>query len=119
MYDGNMKDPVNAIICYKKAIQFRPEYFDANYNMGALYFNEGAELMNKANAIPADKVADYKAAKAKADDKLKEALPFLEKAHAISPQDMPTMESLKNIYYRLAMTEKMEAIKKEIDAMKK
>ncbi len=119
MYDGNMKDPANAIICYKKAIQFKPDYFDANYNMGALYFNDGADLMNKANLIPADKVADYKAAKAKADDKLKEALPFLEKAHSINIQDIPTMESLKNIYYRLGMTDKMEAIKKEIDAIKK
>ena len=119
LYDGNMKDPVKAIECYKKSIELKDDYFDPNYNMGAIYFNDGAELLNKANAIPPDKNKEYKEAKAKAEDKLREALPYLEKAHAINASDLPTMESLKNIYYRLAMLEKMEAIKKEMDALKK
>jgi len=85
--------------------------------MGALYFNEGAEMLNKANDINDDK--KYKEAKAKAEDKLKLSIPYLEKAHQIDPKDMPTMESLKNAYYRLGMLDKNEAIKKEIDALKK
>ena len=29
---------------YKKAIELKPDYFDANYNLGALYFNEGVRF---------------------------------------------------------------------------
>ena len=117
LYDANLKDTVKAVASYKKAIELNPNYFEPNYNMGALYFNEGAEMLNVANQITDD--SKYKIAKAKADDKLKEALPYLEKAHVILPADLPTMESLKNTYYRLGLLEKMEAIKKELDAAKK
>jgi tetratricopeptide (TPR) repeat protein len=117
LYDANLKDTVKAVASYKKAIELNPKYFEPNYNMGALYFNEGAEMLNFANQITDD--AKYKVAKAKADDKLKEAVPYLEKAHEILPTDLQTMESLKNTYYRLSMLEKMEAIKKELDAAKK
>ncbi len=117
LYDASIKDTVKAVECYKKAIELKPDYFDPNYNMGALYYNDGAEMLNKANAINDDK--KYKEAKAKAEEKLKEALPYLEKAHQITPTYLPTLESLKSAYYRLGMLDKMDAIKKEIDAIKK
>lgn len=118
LYDGNLKNPEKAVECYKKAIELKPDYFEPNYNMGAIYFNDGAELMNKANSLPPSAAKEYKEAKAKAEAKLAEALPYLEKAHELNNKDIPTMESLKNIYYRLGMTEKMDAVKKKIDALK-
>ena len=117
LYDANHKDTLKAIESYKKAIQLNPNYFEPNYNMGAMYFNDGAEMLNQANQINDDK--KYREAKAKAEVKLKESLPYLEKAHEIQPADLPTMESLKNIYYRLGMLDKMEEIKKQIEAVKK
>ncbi|MBI5540918.1 MAG: tetratricopeptide repeat protein [Bacteroidia bacterium] len=117
LYDANLKDTLKAVTSYKKAIELNPNYFEPNYNMGAMYYNQGAEMLNTANNITDDKL--YKAAKAKAEDKLKESLPYLEKAHEILPADLSTMESLKNTYYRLSMLEKMEAIKKELAGAKK
>lgn len=117
LYDANLKDTVKAIECYKKAIELKPDYFEPNYNMGALYYNDYAEMISKANQITDDK--KYKEAKAKADIRLKEALPYLEKAHEITPTDIPTLESLKSAYYRMGMLEKSDAIKKEIEALKK
>jgi len=115
LYDANLKDPVKAIECYLKAIELKPDYFEPNYNMGALYYNDGADMLNKANDIKDKK--KYKEAKAKAEAKLKEALPYLEKAYQIAPTDLPTMESLKSAYYRVGMQDKSDAIKKEIDAL--
>jgi tetratricopeptide (TPR) repeat protein len=119
LYDASMKDTLKAVDCYRKAIEIDPKYFDANYNLGALYFNHGADIMIKANALPQDKAAEYEDLKTKANTEFNLALPYLEKAHELSPQDLPTMESLKNIYYRLEQMEKMEDMKKQISAVKK
>ena len=119
LFDANMKDTVKAVDCYKKAIEIDPKYFDANYNLGALYFNHGADIMTKANALPQDKAKEYDDLKVKANAEFNLSLPYLEKAHELNSQDIPTMESLKNIYYRLEMMEKMEDMKKQLGAIKK
>jgi tetratricopeptide (TPR) repeat protein len=95
---------------YAKAIVLDNNYFDPNYNMGASYYNEAVELINKANAIPPNKIKEYEAAKKKADDVFKQALPFLERAHEISPDDVATIKSLGEIYARTGDLEKRKAI---------
>jgi len=107
-----------AIDSYKKAISYNPNYFDAYYNLGAMYFNEGAEMTNKANEIPTNKMAEYDAAKKKYEAKFKEAQPYLEKAHEINPKDIPTMQSLRQLYARLGDLAKAEEMKKAIEAAK-
>jgi tetratricopeptide (TPR) repeat protein len=99
-----------AIEAYKKALELNPESFDTNYNLGALYFNQGAEIINKANDIPPQKVKEYQTAVAAADDKFKTALPYLEKAQKIKPDDTGTLVSLKQIYLRLKDNENYERI---------
>jgi len=115
LYDNHYKDVVKAGEAYKKAIELDPNYFDANYNMGAIYFNEGVEIINKAN--DEKDMKKYQKMKAESDEKLKASLPFLEKAHEVNANDLPTMESLRNIYYRLGQIEKSEEMKKKIDAL--
>jgi hypothetical protein len=60
--------------------------------------------------LPLDAVNEYDAAKAKADEMLRTALPFLEKAHDLMPDDLNTSVSLKQIYMRLGMTDKWHDI---------
>ena len=107
-----------AAASYKKAVQYNANYFDAYYNLGAMYFNEGAEMTNKANNIPTNKMAEYDAAKKKYEAKFKEAQPYLEKAHEINPKDIPTMQSLRQMYVRLGDLAKAEEMKKAIEAAK-
>jgi len=115
---GTLFDKMNnkqeAAGSYKDAIAKRENYFDAYYNLGALYFNEGAELANKANDIPPNKIAEYDAAKKKFEAKFKDALPYLEKAHEIEPKDVSTMESLRQVYVRLGDLKKAEEIKSKL-----
>lgn len=43
----NLKQQDNAIKDYSKAIELKPDYYDAHFNLGAYYFNSGAEKINE------------------------------------------------------------------------
>jgi predicted Zn-dependent protease len=107
-----------AEMAYKKAIELNGNYFEAYYNLGAMHFNTAAEMVNKANDIPPNKIADYEAAKKKFEAKFREAVPYLEKALELSPKDVSTMESLKQIYTKLNQLDKASEMKKRIEASK-
>ena len=83
-----------------------------------MFFNDGAEMANKANGIPANKVVEYEAAKKKFEAKFKDALPYLEKAHQLNPTDKATMQSLKQLYTRIGDLAKAGEMKKKIETPK-
>jgi len=114
IYD-KLGDTERAKADYQKTIELKPDYFDAYYNMGAMYFNEAADLANKANNIPAGKTKEKEEAKAKTEAKFKEAQPFFEKAYELNPTDQSTMLLLKQIYSRLGDMVKYEKIKAALE----
>jgi len=103
-----------AVETYKKSIALDPEYFDANYNLGALFVNKAAEYQELANALPLDAVDKYNSYKTQMEDYLKLALPYLEKADQVQPDDQYTLSSLKEIYSRLKMYDKVKEINARI-----
>jgi len=102
-----------AIESYKKAIELDDTNFNSYYNLGALYFNQGVNMANKALEIKDPD--EYSAAVAKADEKFRESLPWLEKAHELNPDDVSTMETLKMLYYRLKMMDKHAEISEKLE----
>ncbi|MEI2759030.1 MAG: tetratricopeptide repeat protein [Bacteroidia bacterium] len=103
-----------AITAYKKAIELKADYFDAYYNLGALFFNEGAHLANEANNIKDNN--QYAKAKTVFEAKFKEAKPYLEKAWELNPKDQSTMVSLKQLYATLNDTVNYAKVKAALDA---
>ncbi|HMR45258.1 MAG TPA: tetratricopeptide repeat protein [Bacteroidia bacterium] len=103
-----------AVTAYKKAIELKADYFDAYYNLGALYFNDGAHLANEANNIKDNN--QYAKAKAVFEAKFKEAKPYLEKAWELNPKDQSTMVSLKQLYATLNDTVNYAKVKAALDA---
>jgi tetratricopeptide (TPR) repeat protein len=97
---------------YKKAIELKPDYFDACYNLGALYFNQGVKMTDVANNITDN--AKYQKEIAKADGVFKQAIPYLEKAAEINPEDKNTLLSLKQLYARLDMKDKYKEIEQKL-----
>ena len=89
---------------YKKAIELKPDYFDALYNLGAMYHNNGVESLKKIEDITDNTL--YTEEKKKADLKFGEAVPYLEKCREIDAKDMNTMIMMRNCYIRLSMEEK-------------
>lgn len=103
---------------YNKAIELKPDYFDAIYNLGALYVNSAASVMEEANKLPMEDTEGYNKLKAKADDLLNKAIPVLEKAETLSPKDLNTLYSLKQLYTRTGKLDKLKIIDEKLNSMK-
>lgn len=101
-----------AIAQYIKATEVKTDYADAYYNIGVIYFNRGVKQFDVANAVPTSDQARFEAEKAKSDAEFTKAVPYLEKAVEYNPNDTYIKEQLKNLYYRLKMMDKFEALNK-------
>lgn len=102
----------NAEADYKKSIELKPNNFDALYNLGVLYSNEGVALNKKADDIVDN--AQNAVVVAQATEMYNKAIPFLEKALELSPTDKNVMFALKQIYTRLQMSDKLKAINERL-----
>jgi len=104
---------------YKKAIEIKPDYFEANYNLGAMYFNEGAEIANKANKLPISATKEYDSAQKKFKEKMAQSQPYLEAALESNPIDGATLSTLKELYAKTNQLEKSGEMKKRYEALEK
>jgi tetratricopeptide (TPR) repeat protein len=100
---------------YKSCLEINPEYFDASYNLGVLYFNKAVKIYEDASKIT-DNVA-YEKARMEGDDVLKQAIPYMEKAHEIDSTDKPSLETLKTIFYRLKMDDQYNKVVEQLKAL--
>ncbi|MFO7924742.1 MAG: tetratricopeptide repeat protein [Bacteroidales bacterium] len=107
-----MGDPETAKEAYQRSIDLNPEFFDANYNMGVLYYNEAVKMLEEANELT-DNV-EYEKARDEAFEALDKSIPYLEKAHVARPEDQDTMETLRILYYRLGYEEKLEEMNRKL-----
>lgn len=112
VYD-NLGNTEKAVKAYEDAIAIDADYFDAAYNLGAMYFNQGVEMNNAANDIKDNK--KYDAARAEAKKVFVKSKPYLEKAHQLDENDMGAMQSLSQLYALLNETEKYQAIKAKME----
>lgn len=106
-------DGENAVKAYEKAIQTDPKMFMGFYNLGVFYYNKGVVQMEAAGKIPPNENAAYEKELKKADAWWEKALPYMEKCHELNPEDAITVESLRNLYYRLKQMDKYNAIREE------
>ncbi len=111
LYDG-MGEPEKAKEAYSRSLAIDPDFFDANYNMGVLYYNEAVKLLEEANEIM-DNV-EYEKARDAAFEVLRQSVPYLEQAHVANPDDEYTMETLRVLYYRLGMEDKLEEMNRKL-----
>jgi len=110
-----------AIVELTKSIEIKGDLYDTQYGLGAAYINKAAEMFKKANEIM--DVKKYGEAVDEANVVYAKALPYMEKANEIKPDDVYTMGSLQELYYRLKAKDpsygpKYDAIKAKVDASK-
>lgn len=111
VYDNlGMQD--EAVDAYTKSLGIKADYFDANYNLGALYFNKAVQMVNEANDMWKPRMSKEEATKQKNLEEggkamFSTALPYLETALGVEPNDRETLRSLRDIYARVGMDEKM------------
>jgi len=104
-----------AITELSKSIELKSDFFDTQYGLGAAYINKASEMFVKANEIM--DVKKYSDAIDLANAVYAKALPYMEKANELKPDDVYTMRSLQELYYRLKQTDKYAAIKAKLDAL--
>lgn len=107
-----------AIANYKKAIEADPNYFDATFNLAVNHYNKAAEILKEANEMDLRTYQkEGKAIEEKAQVEFASALPYLERAHEIDPQDRVVLETLQTVYVQLKMNDKAEAVNTKIEAL--
>lgn len=100
---------------YKKAIELKPDFADAYFNLGIFYYNESIELNSMANDIK-DQTLEEKALNT-AEEYLNDAIPFLEKAHDLQPKDVNTLKVLKSIYFNLEKDAEYKVVEEKLKAL--
>jgi tetratricopeptide (TPR) repeat protein len=100
---------------YKACMEINPNYFDAAYNLGVLYFNKAVKIYEEASKVTDNAV--YEKAKKEGDDVLLQAVPYMQKAHEIDSKDRPSLETLKTIFYRLKMDDQYNQVVQELKAL--
>ncbi|HZK08949.1 MAG TPA: tetratricopeptide repeat protein [Bacteroidales bacterium] len=100
---------------YQDAINVDADYFDANYNLGALYFNKAVEIITEAGNLPLNETAKYDKMMEEGKAMMQKALPYLEKADSIQESDQITLQTLKEIYTRLGMMDKVKGVNERLN----
>ena len=111
--DANQNNAEAALADYDRALEINPQLAEAYAGKGRVYYNEAGKIIEDATYIQDAKA--YKAALNAASDKLKESLPFFEKALEVAPENREYMVILKGIYYRLHMDDKYEAMQDKLN----
>ena len=89
-----------------------PNHVDSYINIGSMYIDKSAALYNAANELGFDRESqkkyDVMVAEAKTYDE--KALPYVEKAYELVPDDDAIRQALRTLYVRLKMMDKAKAL---------
>lgn len=105
-------NPDKAIEYYTQAIAVNPEYYDAVYNLGALYITMSNKLKAEANEITGFSKAEierYDSLVKQAEDLVRTGLPYVKQAYEAQPSD-DIKHVLKSMYVQLNMMEEAKAL---------
>ena len=81
-----------------KSVELDGNVYDTQYGLGAAYINKAAKMFEQANEIM--DVNKYAAAVEEANEVYAKALPIMERALELKPDDVFTLRSLQELYYR-------------------
>lgn len=89
---------------YKQALDKDPDYTDATYSIGALYFNKAANMTQQLSLLADDFSKEgqrkYDALQAEVAEVFETALPYFINVEKQKPADVNTLIALKEIYAR-------------------
>lgn len=104
-----------AIAQLEQALKIKADLAETHFALGAAYINKAQGMFIAANDIM--DVNKYDAAINEANAVYAKALPYMQKAYELDPNDRYTMQSLRELYYRLKMTDEYNTIKAKLEAL--
>jgi tetratricopeptide (TPR) repeat protein len=102
-----LKDYDQSIESFKKVVELKPDLYEGNYYLGVFYTIKGDEVNKEMNAKQYSSQAAYDADLKAVNAIYMEAIPWLEKALELKPEDPSSVELLKSICFRLRDEEGM------------
>ena len=109
-------DIVGAEDYYKKAIAIKPDYVNAYLNLSILKLNGEKKIIAEMNKLGTSEKDNkkYEVLKKQREDLFKSAIPYLEKANELNPENKDVAITLLNVYSALEMTDKKKALKEKM-----
>lgn len=103
---------------YLRVLKQDPENVLANYNMGITLYNQAVSLINMNDAYSMD-ILNFDQLIVRCANLFNEALPYVKKAHELSPNNINTLKALEGIYYNLNDREKFALVREKLEVLKK
>jgi len=113
----NIGMPEDAERFYLRAIELDPNFFDAVFNLAAHYVTRGVAIRAEANEVPMNQQARYEELTELGNQMFRNAIPMLEKANQMQPNNIPVMSTLRDIYVHLRMMDRAAEISAEIEQL--
>lgn len=93
-----------AIKCFEKALELKPDYADAYNNIGAAIIEKANPIIEEMNKNLSD-FAKYDKLQAQQMEIYKQAVPYYEKAYQFNKSSISVVQTLIGLYENLEMTE--------------
>ncbi len=102
------KTDSSCIMDFRKALQLKPDYFNAVYNLGAFYYNCNLELKRQVKVCPNPNILTEER-----KSYMRLAVPYFEEALKLKPDYHVVSNALLSIYRDLGLTEKEAELKEK------
>ena len=106
---------------YLRAIELKPDYTKAYINVAALILGQEQSILDQMNSLGSSRADDVKYDKLKKErnQMFLEAIPYLESAISITPDNYQAAKTLSNIYSAVGNTKKYKEYKAMADSLDK
>lgn len=109
----------SALSNFQRALEKDPDFFDAIYSIGTLYYNRAAVLVGRLQGMEDDYSKEglkkYEAMKEKIFEQFNEALPYFKQCEQLNPNDVNTLIALREIYARKDQLDMAEVFKQRLE----
>lgn len=109
---GNLEESMSkydeAIADFRQALAIQPDLADAEAGIGRVFYNQAVKLNEEAFLIQDNNA--YKEKLKEVDAMFAKSLPYFEKAHEMDAEKRDYIIVLKQLYYRLKMNDKYDAM---------
>ena len=99
----NQQDIYEAFPYYQRCIELNDSNAMGQFNVGRYFYNKAQETRRNSR-LYGKKLANL------VNPMYREALPYLEKAYALNPDNRDLVNALRDIYYKLGEADKLQAI---------
>ena len=110
-----------ALKYFNQALEREPNFADAIYSIGALYYNKAAAISQEMKALEDDISKEglkrYNAKKDEMYSFFDKALPYFEKVEAMNPNDQNTLIALKEIFAKKDDIELSNEFKRRLEVI--